>query len=161
MLTGRIKYKSVLFKSKEEATFAKSLELAGLNWVYHPYYCGHRWTFLAFSSTDKERSTLIDYHATQPTMNYADRLTAITSEYPSESIIVYGGPWERNFEPSWDSGRYKVYPVYTFHGEYGWGCFDSIADNGTGEVVSTYSLEDILGIGEEETRVAKEYFDRR
>lgn len=51
MQPTRTQYKGIVFDSKSEAVFARTLDLAGNEWIYHPLaHCGHEWDFLAFRS---------------------------------------------------------------------------------------------------------------
>jgi hypothetical protein len=42
----KTEYKRIIFDSKSEAVFARTLDLGGHQWIYHPpEHCGHVWDF--------------------------------------------------------------------------------------------------------------------
>lgn len=159
-------YKGIVFDSKSEAVFARTLDLGGHRWVYHPpQHCGHIWDFLVFRSHMNNEPILVEYKPQMPTNTYVDNLTEKMRADPKESIVVWGNPWD-GIDHSIDGPQeccYRVYPIFCIktvsgNAKYGWGDFIRLADNG-GDWPTSYRHEtwDVLGITEEMVQEAKEY----
>ncbi|SCX76025.1 hypothetical protein [Desulfoluna spongiiphila] len=154
-------YREIVFDSKSEAVFARTLDLSGAEWKYHPPEHGnHRWDFLVASSTRPDKPTLIEYKPAMPTNTYVDNLVMKMSVDPRESIVVWGNPWE-GIDKSIDGPQeccYRVYPIYCSHGKYGWGDFIRLGDNGGDWPTSTrHQTWAVLGITEEMVQEAMRY----
>jgi hypothetical protein len=159
MVAKRIKFEGTIFKSKEDAAFAMSLSHAGWSWFYKPIKQGHRWAFLAWSNRDLPFPSLIDYHAEMPSRLYANNLTERMRLAPFESIIVWGSPWAPVDYGS-EECCYNVYPVFTIHGNYGWGDFLPEMESGRSDLFSLqHQACEILGIDEGIARSSKMYID--
>jgi len=159
MVAKRIKYDGTAFKSKEDAAFAMSLSRSGWDWVYKPIRQGHRWTFFCYSDHTGRIASLIDYHAEMPSRLYADNLTDRMRQAPFESIIVWGSPWA---PVDYGSRKccYNVYPVFTTHGNYGWGDFLPEMESGRSDLFSLqHQADEILGIGEGLALLSKIHID--
>lgn len=159
----KTEYMNVVFDSKAEAVFARSLHLAGKEWVYHPVeICGHVWDFIVLRVFECE--ILVEYKPAMPTNTYIENLTEQMRPMPMESIIVWGNPWQ-GLDPRVEYGKwgpaccYVAYPIFSTHdSRYGWGNFCALADNGAGLPFSyRYRIESILGITEDMAQEAKEY----
>jgi len=152
-------YKGIVFDSKSEAIFARALDLSGAEWKYHPpQHCGHEWDFLVSSSTRPEIPTLIEYKPSMPTNTYVDQLLKMMSKNPRESIVVWGNTWD-GVDSKIDGPNdccYRVYPIYSSYGKYGWGDFIRLADNG-GNWPTSYRHDTygVLGISEEMAQEAR------
>jgi hypothetical protein len=143
----KTEYCGVVFDSKSEAVFARCLNLAGHEWIYHPReHCGHEWDFLVFprnyifyrqtvrvggeyyhSKSEAGflllKPMLVEYKPSMPTNTYVDNLTESMRQDPFESIVVWGNPWEGN-DKSIDGPHdccYRVYPIFSSCAKYGWG----------------------------------------
>jgi hypothetical protein len=159
----KTEYMGVVFDSKSEAVFARTLHLLGHEYVYHPNeHCGHVWDFLVFRkpfwfyrshaivgdtcywSTNQyykvEAPILVEYKPNAPTKTYIDNLTNKMREDPIESVIVWGNPWSGpdNKVCLDDKLSYVCYPVFTKHDRFGWGDFNQLADNGYDDVPFSY-----------------------
>jgi len=76
MNATRTEYKGIVFDSKSEAVFARTLDLGGHQWVYHPpQHCVHIWDFLVFRSHMNNEPILVEYKPQMPTNTYVDNLT--------------------------------------------------------------------------------------
>jgi len=154
----KTEYKNILFDSKSEAVFARALDLARHDWVYHPpEHCGHVWDFMVDLNWT---TSLIEYKPAMPTNTYVDNLTELMRKDPFESIVVWGNPWDgvnRNIEgPS--ECCYRVYPIFCSYGKYGWGDFCRLADTGSNVPVSwRHPTDGVIGIYEEMVQEAKNY----
>lgn len=180
----RTEYKGIVFDSKAEAVFARTLDIAGHDWVYHPEkHCGHEWDFLVFPAHDRyfykspwvggkhcestmvysgpvSKPMLVEYKPSMPTNTYVDNLTEIMRQDPRESIVVWGNPWDgvdRSIDGPIDC-CYRVYPIFSSHAKYGWGDFIRLADNG-GDFPTSYRHEtfSVLGVNEHMAQQAKRY----
>lgn len=174
-------YKGVRFDSKSEAVFARTLDLAGHDWVYHPgEHCGHAWDFLVFPTHGQRvvqytcvcgkgfksqtpifqlhyRPVLIEYKPSAPTDTYIRNLTVAMSEQPYESIIVWGSPWKPGGTAVSDC-CYTAYPIFSSYAKYGWGDFCRAGDNGEELPMShRHNIKDMLGITERMAQEAKSY----
>jgi hypothetical protein len=174
----KTEYKGIVFDSKSEAVFARTLDIAGVEWIYHPAeHCGHAWDFLVFPThfyktpmwfrcggkyyTSKSlvrqlesKPMLIEYKPSPPTDTYIENLTEKMRSDPVESIIVWGSPWKDGF----NGCCYVSYPIFSSHSKYGWGDFSRSLDNDE-DVPFSYRHEigDILRITNEMALQAKEY----
>ena len=93
----KTEYKRIIFDSKSEAVFARTLDLGGHQWSYHPpEHCGHVWDFLVFRvhMGNKSEQILVEYKPKMPTDTYVDELTNRMRHDPKESIVVWGNPWD-------------------------------------------------------------------
>lgn len=175
----RTEYAGVVFDSKSEAVFARTLHLGGHNFVYHPgVHCGHAWDFLVrpVGTINQERVLrfivggtkffnlqpklmLVEYKPSMPTMTYVENLTNQMRDEPLESVIVWGNPWDGP-NPNGETGSsYNVYPIFSsFHHDIGWGDFDPEFDSGRYAPISLcHPTWDVLGITEEMAQQAKKY----
>lgn len=181
----RTEYKGIAFDSKAEAVFARTLDLAGHDWVYHPEkHCGHEWDFLVFPThvlrwyqsafigrkqyvskkakyiKTASKPMLVEYKPSMPTNTYVVNLTEMMRQDPFESIVVWGNPWDGVDTSIDDSSEccYCVYPIFSSHAKYGWGDFDPVADNGNDYPISwRHNTFDVLGINESMAQEAKRY----
>ncbi|PKN53461.1 MAG: hypothetical protein CVU55_02235 [Deltaproteobacteria bacterium HGW-Deltaproteobacteria-13] len=159
----KTEYKGIIFDSKSEAVFARTLDLGGHQWIYHPpEHCSHVWDFLVFRKHMGDKSTplFVEYKPIMPTNTYVDELTERMSVDPKESVVVWGNPWD-GVDHSIDGPQeccYRVYPIFCSHGKYGWGDFIRLADNG-GDWPTSYRhvTWDVLGITEEMAQEAKNF----
>ena len=163
-----------MFDSKSEAVFARTLEIAGHRWEYHPpVHCGHVWDFLVWRNCYRVHTTpdyvysyldippiLIEYKPSMPTNTYVDNLTEKMRTDPRESIVVWGNPWD-GVDKKIDGPQeccYRVYPIFCSYGAYGWGDFIRLTDNG-GDWPTSYRHPtwEVLGITEDMAQEAKEF----
>ncbi|WP_139276573.1 hypothetical protein [Spirulina major] len=150
----KTEYKGIVFDSKSEAVFARTLDLSGAEWEYHPQKkCGHLWDFLVLPYINAGHSvlTLVEYKPQMPTNTYVDNLTNKMRRDPFESIVVWGNPWD-GIDGSIDGPQdccYRIYPIFSSYGKYGWGDFIRMADNG-GDFPTSYRhpTYEVLGIKE-------------
>lgn len=154
----KTEYRGVIFDSKSEAVFARTLDIAGVHWIHHPgEHCGHPWDFLIVANSIE---TLIEYKPAMPTMTYVRNLTEAMSANPVESILIWGNPW--NGKARGDFGRadccYVAYPIFSSFAKYGWGDFEPIADCGVDEPYSNrHEIRHMLGITEPMAQEAMRY----
>lgn len=156
----KTEYKNIVYDSKSEAVFARVLDLAGHRWNYHPSeHCGHVWDFYIFRKQWMPYM-FIEYKPAMPTMTYVNNLTETMSVNPQESIIVWGNPWN-GIDLSIGGPHeccYRIYPIFSSFGNYGWGNFIPEADSGESHPVSyRHETWDILGITEEMAQDAKSF----
>lgn len=180
----RTEYRGIVFDSKSEAVFARTLDLAGLRWKHHPgKHCGHPWDFLVYRtdiecdafqldeivdigegiwtqpdpvvySFNRPFPTLIEYKPAPPTATYIENLTEAMRANPMESVIIWGNPWNGPFMGC----SYVCYPIFTKHGRFGWGDFCQPADNGEDVPYSNrHEIGDMFGITEAMAQEAREY----
>lgn len=180
----KTEYKGIVFDSKSEAVFARTLDLAGHYWVYHPSpHCGHEWDFLVFPNIleIKHRMLevggrryygpssqivgfrdpmLIEYKPKMPTMSYVENLTNRMRANPIESVLVWGNPWDGPAKKC-DVNVvccYYVYPIFSRYAKYGWGDFAPLADHSEDAPKShRHPIRDFLGITEQMAQEAKCY----
>lgn len=175
----KTEYNKVVFDSKSEAVFAKTLDLAGHYWEYHPkQHCGHAWDFLvrrywgwhSFRAyipgflTNKIPEILIEYKPSMPTNTYLDNLVEKMRSDPKESIVVWGNPWtpvDTSIDNINEDCCYQVYPIFCSYGKYGWGDWCRLADNGGDWPTSMrHDAWNVLGIRDEMVQKAlKHRFD--
>lgn len=178
-------YKGIRFDSKSEAVFARTLDLSGHQWIYHPAaHCGHEWDFLVFrkpiqweqwafvgghryispfEAVSTPGAVLVEYKPSEPTMTYVDWLTDSQRSDPFESVVVWGNPWSKT-DAAYSKCCYVCYPIFSSHSKYGWGDFIPNADNGENRAFSYRHLIDEIftGITDEVAQQAKTYrFDLR
>lgn len=178
----RTEYKGIVFDSKSEAVFARTLDIGGHEWVYHPAeHCGHAWDFIVCPVHRSSRlcsrvgghdyywqrphfrtpPMLVEYKPTMPTKTYVDNLTDQMRQDPLESVVVWGNPWDgvdkTLFGPT--DCCYRVYPIFSSHQwAFGWGDFDPVSDSGNNLPVSyRHETLDVLGINESMAQEAKLY----
>jgi len=146
-LPKKTEYRGIVFDSKSEAVFARTLDIAEIEWEYHVQHCGHEWDFFV-SNTKCNRGMLIEYKPTVPTMSYVRNLTEMTRANPAESIIVHGNPWTPcHPDDPYKDCCYSAYPIFSSFAKYGWGDFFPIADIGDDSPFSVrHPIGDILGI---------------
>jgi hypothetical protein len=182
MVPKRTEYKGIVFDSKAEAVFARTLDIGGHDWVYHPLpHCGHEWDFLVFPthtvaahgnlrvggqhyrskktvSHPRSKPMLVEYKPSMPTNTYVDNLTEQMRADPIESIVVWGNPWD-GADCSIDGPSeccYRIYPIFSSHAKYGWGDFIRLGDNGGDYPTSwRHPTWPILGITEYMAQEAK------
>jgi hypothetical protein len=170
MIANKTEYKKIVFDSKSEAVFARTLDLAGHLWKYHPNeVCGHVWDFLVLRkiyldipgyARDGSEWIYIEYKPSMPTNTYLDNLTKKMRLDPMESIVVWGNPWDGVDKEIGGPQEccYRVYPIFCSYGKYGWGDFIRLADNGCGWPTSSmHTTWDVLGITEEMAQEAKKF----
>lgn len=151
-------YSGTVFDSKCEAVFARSLDIVGHEWYYHPVeHCGHEWDFLVFPKNrhhcrrsfytgkrefrsqrydtpcDFNRPMLIEYKPSTPTFTYINELIDKTSDCPVESIVVFGNPW-KGIDHGLYQGHckpcsYRCFPIFSSFSKYGWGNFCMMSDS--------------------------------
>jgi hypothetical protein len=174
MKPKKTEYKGIVFDSKSEAVFARTLHLAGHQWEYHPAphskHCSHEWDFLVWRKTYEipgyagdmtyAPPILIEYKPSMPTGTYVDKLTEEMRADPHESIVVWGNPWD-GVDKRIDGPKeccYRVYPIFCSYGKYGWGDTIRDLDHG-GDVPTSYRHPTwhVLGITEDMAQEAKEY----
>jgi hypothetical protein len=169
----KTEYKKIVFDSKSEAVFARTLDIAGHHWKYHPKeHCGHVWDFLVWRNCSYVDHRLpsyiyarvpwiyIEYKPSMPTNTYVDNLTEKMRSDPRESIVVWGNPWD-GVDKEIDGPQdccYRIYPIFCSMGKYGWGDFIRLADNGGDWPTSFYhETWPVLGITEGMAQEAKRY----
>ena len=157
---GVYKLEPTVFDSKSEAVFARTLDLAGIEWAYHVDHCDHNWDFLTWGHNWRP-SILVEYKPKMPTNTYIHNLTEKMRDDPRESVIIWGNPWD-GFDPEWPVPpppcSYIVYPIFTKFGKFGWGNYIPLADHGWNEPFSTYhNMFGMFGIYEEIVQEAKNY----
>lgn len=177
----KTEYKGIVFDSKSEAVFARALDLADQDWIYHPLtHCGHEWDFLLFPLHLKNvfqglqiggktflssrslyrpysKPMLIEYKPSAPTRTYIDNLTNQMRQDPVESVVVWGNPWDGCVE-KFPECCYYVYPIFSSFGKYGWGDFNQDGDNGWAFPISMHHpTYQVIGIEEEHAQEAKNY----
>jgi len=159
----KTEYKKIIFDSKSEAVFARTLDLGGHQWIYHPpEHCSHMWDFLVFRMHmgDTPMPILVEYKPKMPTNTYVDELTNKMRCDPKESVVVWGNPWD-SVDRSIDGPQeccYRVYPIFCSYGKYGWGNFIRLADNGGDWPTSSrHPTWDVLGITEAMAQEAKNF----
>lgn len=154
----KTEYRGIVFDSKSEAVFARTLDIAGLHWIHHPSeHCGHPWDFLIVANGIE---TLVEYKPAMPTMTYVRNLTEAMSADPVESILIWGSPW--NGKARGDFGRadccYVAYPIFSSFAKYGWGDFEPMGDCGFDEPYSNrHEIRHMLGITEPMAQEAMRY----
>lgn len=157
-------YKGVRFRSKSEATFARTLDIAGTDWAYEPQpeEGGHSWDFLIWPGRLSSHCfpTMVEYKPSRPTDTYIDNLTSDVKRQPVESILVWGNPWSGPPSFSVDSPQccYVCYPIWSSYSKYGRGDFLRLADNGNdGPYSYRHSTIEMLGVTEQMAQQAKSY----
>lgn len=123
-------YKGITYDSKSEAVFARMLDLAGQEFVYHPSAGRHPWDFLVFPfhkitkryltqicgntyESQKEgefyaaRPMLLELKPSEPNWTYVNR---VLKDTPSNvnAFLVWGSPW---VGPTLGSYTYNIYPL--------------------------------------------------
>jgi hypothetical protein len=159
----KTEYNGIVFDSKSEAVFARTLDLGGHRWIYHPpEHCGHVWDFLVFRAHmgSEPMPIFVEYKPQMPTNTYVDELTDKMRPDPKESIVVWGNPWD-GVDRSIDGPQeccYRVYPIFCSYGKYGWGDFIRLMDNG-GDWPTSYRHPtwEVLGITEAMAQEAKSF----
>jgi len=152
-------YKGIVFSSKSEAVFARTLDIANAMWVYHPpIYCNHSWDFIVTPATRPKVPTLVAYKSQMPSNDYVDNLVSLMKATPYESVVVWGNPWD-GIDMSIDGSLdccYRVYPIFSSYAKYGWGDFVRFADNG-GDWPTSFRHDTfgVLGIKEDMVQQAK------
>jgi hypothetical protein len=176
----KTEYKGIIFDSKSEAVFARTLDLACTDaylWNYHPNGPHskkiHPWDFYIrrpkkeMSMHEWNGDLLIEYKPSMPTRTYVKNLTEKVRAWPFRSILVWGNPWDG---PRKDGitplCSYVAYPIFClFHGHWGWGDFEPIADwggDGTELFSHRHPIGEMLGITEAMAQEARQYrFDLR
>lgn len=159
----KTEYDGIVFDSKSEAVFARTLHVVGLSFEYHSMHCGHEWDFLV---TGIPKAILVEYKPKPPTDTYIKNLTEITRRDPAESAIVWGNPWDgmlSSAQRHYSECCYVIYPIFLSGSKYGWGDFIRQADNGEEDPCSNrHSIFNIFGICEDAIREAMRYrFDLR
>jgi hypothetical protein len=166
-------YAGVKYASKSEAIFARCLDLAGQQHEPQYNYCRHAWDFRvikpkkwvqswadgvwsAAAAWPEEwaDSLLIEYKPSTPTWTYIDNLMAKMKTAPTESIIVWGSPYQ--------SLRYvfNVRPLYSRFWKYGWGDYWDFRDDDNPDpdpAAGEYDLANMLGVTDEIANIAKQY----
>jgi len=163
----KTEYKGVVFDSKSEAVFARTLHIAGLRYQYHPRSLismeemgGHDWDFLVWLDNEPPNNFVyVEYKPKMPTMTYINNLTEKVRSRPVESIVVWGSPWngppDKYFLPACS---YVAYPIFSSFAKYGWGDFIPTADYGCNEPYSyRHEIGHMLGIKEWMAQEAREY----
>jgi len=164
MIVRRTEYKEIVFDSKSEAVFARTLDLAGIQWEYHPQTDGiHEWDFMAVDARGVE--TLVEYKPAMPTETYIDWITNTMRCNPKESIIVWGSPWdiEEKQRSEFSECCYVVYPIFSSFSKHGWGDFILHLDNGEDGAYSyRHDIGRMFGVTREHCNHAKSFrFDLR
>jgi hypothetical protein len=162
----RTEYRGIVFDSKSEAVFARTLDIAGIEWDYHENHCGHEWDFYLKESGPLKRFTLVEYKPSPPTGTYIKWLTEKMRDDPVESLIVWGNPWAGDLVRKWlgyTSCCYVTYPIFTDTAKHGWGDFEQDADNGEDIPFSyRHTTANIFGITSDMVEKAMRYrFDLR
>ncbi len=181
----KTEYCGIVFDSKSEAVFARTLDLGQNTWGYHPAERGGRiWDFEVILNTGPHSSSLfwehfkrlsyenqlynfrgdavvsIEYKPAMPTNTYVDNLTEIVRPHPFESIIVWGNPWD-GIDKSIsgpDGCCYHVYPIFSSRGKFGWGDFCRLAENGNDEPTSwAHDILTMFRITEDMAQEARRY----
>jgi hypothetical protein len=157
MIARPTEYRGIAFDSKAEAVFARSMDLAGLSWIYHPSFaCEHQWDFLV---TDRRGvQTLVEYKPSMPTNTYVDWLTDMMRSHPHESVVIWGNPWDGVPEGVDGFGDccYTVYPIFSSAGKFGWGDFIRLGDNGGDWPTSwRHDTFELFGLTDYEAQAAK------
>lgn len=179
----KTEYRGIVFDSKSEAVFARTLDLARAEWVYHPEkHCGHEWDFIVFPSLTFSRKQwfraggkyyhsestypvlhskpmLVEYKPSMPTNTYVDNLTEMMRQDPVESVVVWGNPWDgiQKLDGFGDCS-YTVYPVFSSLARYGWGDWIRLGDNGGDYPTSSrHDTFCCLGIIEEMAQQARRH----
>ena len=153
----RTEYRGIVFDSKSEAVFARTLDIAGVAWQYHPpVHCGHEWDFLVGGNDSAptalaRHGTLVEYKPSPPTDSYITWLTETTRADPVESCLIWGNPWAGDVTNRAFGSLgccYVFYPIFCSFAKYGWGDFSRPADNGDDEVPYSFrhNITDVLGI---------------
>jgi hypothetical protein len=164
-------YKGTVFRSKAEAVFARSLDLAKCGWMYEPkIHRPHDWDFEVHHPVEDlcERCggvvksfhvILVEYKPSEPTQCYVDQLIKKVHQSVDgstrkagcrfiDSYIVYGNPW--NGPQPGNDCSYICYPVFSNYSEHGWGDFIQHADNNRPYLFSSeHKIKDVLGISEQ------------
>lgn len=175
----KTEYQGIVFDSKSEAVFARTLDLVRIKhpktmvwWEYHPKgweieSSQHEWDFkVLFNDFPhfnpyNSISLFIEYKPSSPTETYAINLTnKVNKKYPFHSAIVWGSPWNG---PVWNDCSYVIYPIFLRGQKFGWGDFCQAADNGENFLCSyRHDIREYLGITEKIAQEAKQYrFDLR
>lgn len=147
----KTEYRGIIFDSKSEAVFARTLDLANLQWGYHyqPKYYGREWDFLVHGR--RIPKTLIEYKPSMPTWTYINNLIDSMKEHPKESVLIWGNPWNGIVNTDGPSDCcYYVYPIFSSFGKYGWGDFCTLADSGSECPVSyRHPIDEMFDITED------------
>lgn len=160
-LPKKTEYKGIVFDSKSEAVFARTLDLVDIQWDYHVRYCGHEWDFYLKGGNRFDYHMLVEYKPAPPTESYIDWLTNLMRSDPHESVIVWGNPWEGDLVRrylGYTSCCYVTYPIFTSIGKYGWGDFVRQGDNDEDVPFSyRHQTSEIFGITSDTVEKAMEY----
>lgn len=165
----KTEYKQIVFDSKSEAVFARTLHLVNIAWHYQPGchngqlitgFHNHPWDFCLFQIGWRPL-ILIEYKPSMPTRTYLENLTKKVRTNPKETFVIWGNPWE-DTQPEINvySGRkccYRVYPIFSSYTEYSnKGRFFRLDDKYF-PVSNEHNIFDMFGITEEIVQEAKEY----
>jgi hypothetical protein len=127
-------YAGVRFKSKSEAVFARSLDLAGIKWLYEPFAQiqnppgGHSWDFLLFATAIKAGMATWNehkFHVPGATFYESDSwFVEFKPARPNDTYLLElgertfgseGGSYLGNFAviygSPWESTAYRAFPL--------------------------------------------------
>jgi len=182
----RTEYRGIVFDSKSEAVFARTLDLAGLKWKHHPgEHCGHPWDFFVWrwehtfeivhfdGSFDIGDGCGSQAGYEPQMMGYHKPIGTLIEYKPSPPTATYienlteamrANPmesvivWGSPWNGPFMGCSYVCYPIFTKHGRFGWGDFCQPADNGEDVPYSNrHEIGDMFGITEQMVQEAREY----